>query len=55
MEEDISIEAIQHVIEKYTRKKFEGLSLEDLAVAVIHPDFAKTFTRITGEDWNKKY
>lgn len=55
LEEDISLDQIQHVIEKFTRKKFEGLSLEDLAVAVIQPDFAKTFTRIIGEDWNQKY
>lgn len=38
--EEIQNNNIQYVITKFSRRGMESLSLEDLAVALITPDFA---------------
>lgn len=55
MSEEIKIEQIQKIISKFKMKRFDGLSLEDLAVALSYPNFPKYFKDQTDEDWNSKY
>ena len=39
------------IIQKYMQKGFESLSIEELAVTLISPTFAKEFSRISGTEW----
>ncbi|KAL4487131.1 hypothetical protein ABPG72_001583 [Tetrahymena utriculariae] len=54
-DERITIESIQFVVKKFQKVGFEGLKLEDLAIAVSVPEFKDQFLRQTGLDWMHKY
>lgn len=45
---------VNHVITKFVSKGIEKLSLEELAVTLIIPDFGNSFKRRTGSDWDAK-
>ncbi|EAR84800.2 EF hand protein (macronuclear) [Tetrahymena thermophila SB210] len=54
-DEKITIESIQFVVKKFQKVGFEGLKLEDLAIAVAVPEFKDQFLKQTGLDWMHKY
>lgn len=45
---------VDHVITRFIARGVEKLSLEELAVTLITPDFATTFKKRTGSDWNSR-
>lgn len=53
--EDLDFKSSQMIITKFLRKGFEGLALEDLAVALIVPNFYENFQKMTGVNWTNKY
>lgn len=53
--DEISDQQIKNLIGKFTRKGFDGLSLEEVASAMIIPNFAKIFNQHTGLDWTGKF
>ena len=50
-----SQENIAYVTKKFQKFGFEGLALQDLAVATIVAEFGGYFLRQTGQDWGSKY
>ena len=52
--DQISGGTVDYVITKFVSKGFEKLSLEDLAVTLVTPDFINLFKKRTGSDWNSK-
>ena len=53
--EKISQKNISYVITKFMQRGFQYLDLEDLAIAIISPDFKENFRRQTGQDWITKF
>ena len=45
---------VDHVITKFVSRGIDKLSLEDLAITLITPDFSTTFKKRTGSDWNAR-
>jgi len=46
---------LNHIITKFLRNGFKALTIEDLATAMINPNFGELFKDKTGEDWDEKY
>eukprot|EP00826_Nyctotherus_ovalis_P031433 TRINITY_DN25122_c0_g1_i1.p1 TRINITY_DN25122_c0_g1~~TRINITY_DN25122_c0_g1_i1.p1 ORF type:complete len:151 (-),score=34.84 TRINITY_DN25122_c0_g1_i1:11-463(-) len=44
-----------YVITKFLRRGFNGLTMEDLAVTMITPDFSAAFRDKTGQNWDAQY
>ena len=47
--------SVNYVITKFLRKGFNGLTMEDLAVTMITPDFSAAFKNKTGQNWDTQY
>ena len=45
---------VDHVITKFVSRGIEKLSVEELAVTLVTPDFASVFKKRTGSDWNAR-
>jgi len=52
--DEITQDNIDFVITKFVAKGFDKLSLEDLAVTLVTPDFASVFKKRTGSEWNSR-
>ena len=54
-QDEVLENSVQFVVTKFLRKGFHGLTVEELAVASISPDFNEKFRKQTGLDWASKY
>ena len=52
--DEVQTKNVNHVITKFVGKGFDKLTLEELAVTLITPDFADRFKKATGSVWNPK-
>lgn len=53
--DEISDQQFKGLLLKFQQKGFDGMSLEEVATALILPNFAKTFNQHTGLDWTSKF